>query len=250
MTKTVEQMGGESNSENAFCDVSVAEWVKLIRSMNCALSVLSDQIPKLNKMLEDNMLQLGESFSGIADGSNKQSKNLDTITVESKQNFASIDVVSELNSIRGEISDAAVAKKVEELIANVSEREKGISELLKKVREISGDISGKVGVAIVGMQFQDRVSQNLVIMKNVVSEAYKYLEKTLDDHGSESANDGSEKSFDKDFAMAIMSFFTLGELRDMFLDKLKTRGYIHGPADLGLELKDDKPATADEIELF
>jgi hypothetical protein len=181
-------------------------------SICSVFSVMSTQIPKLNTMLEDNMLMIGESFSEIAGKSRAQQAKLEA--------------------------------------ANSSD------PILIEVKNISAEISANVNKAIIGMQFQDRVSQNLVILNNLSNSMKDYISYLVETIGNLSKakqqNSNDEKIFDVEFAKKIVKVFTLGELRDMFVAELVLQGYIKSEKDLGIVLVEQSSAVSadDDIELF
>jgi hypothetical protein len=183
----------------------------MAHSICSVFSVMSAQIPKLNTMLEENMLMIGESFSQIAEKSRTQQAKLDS--------------------------------------ANSSD------PILIEVKNISSEISSNVNKAIIGMQFQDRVSQNLVILNNLSNGMKDYISYLVETIGNLSKakqqNSADPTIFDIEFAKKIVKVFTLGELRDMFISELVRQGYIQSEKDLGIILVEHAPAGGDDdIELF
>ncbi len=108
---------------------------------------------------------------------------------------------------------------------------------------LMGEIETVLSRSIMSMQFQDRVSQNLVITMNVLGALAGEIEQVL----SESA---VSAPIDKDAAKELYHFLRLGEIRDEYLAVLQKRGYISDPSELGLSNASDPKPSDDDIELF
>ncbi len=96
--------------------------------------------------------------------------------------------------------------------------------------------------SIISMQFQDRVSQNLVITMDVLKALAQELEEQL------SASEQTA-SIDEETARELYHFLRLGEIRAQFLEVMVRRGFIVNPEALGLT-EANIPATGDDVELF
>lgn len=114
-----------------------------------------------------------------------------------------------------------------------------------------------VSGAIVGMQFQDRISQNIVIAQKVIHSIVEYLENSIDSTISEVKNHSginlgqNSGILDKDFAEKLIVFLTLGELQKQFVDHLITRGYIKNASQIDMAGYNQKVQKADDnVELF
>ncbi len=116
------------------------------------------------------------------------------------------------------------------------------TDALQALQAIVSDMSSNVTHILMGMQFQDRVSQNLVIVMNILallSERQKYH---LDTMPAET---------NLEMAKEILALLKLGEIREVYVQHLLDRGYIHNVQELGLEEAPDTHAGEDDdIELF
>lgn len=103
------------------------------------------------------------------------------------------------------------------------------------------DINKNIMEVIVGMQFQDRLSQNLVILKDISEETRSNI----------SANLSSlPKQVDKESLKSLLALIKLGEVRDVFIEYLTKNGFISGPEYLDYNTVDKSSSENDEIELF
>jgi hypothetical protein len=175
------------NSNNA------DEVIGLAASTSSVLHILNYILPNVNKLLEDNIMLISDSFTNIAETSSLIEKSLDN---------------NNLAEVRGQI------------------------------KEISKNVSS----AIVGLQFQDRVSQNLAICTIISSVINEHISKTiLSSENQIIANlDISRQIYDKIF---------LGEIRNEFVDFLMAKNLINSPDDLGHKTADETQHNED-IELF
>lgn len=97
--------------------------------------------------------------------------------------------------------------------------------------------------SIMSMQFQDRVSQNLVITMDVLRALAAELETEL-------SSTNRPVQIDAEAARELYHFLRLGEIRAEFLEVLTRRGYIAGPEALGLTGADMPKSGDDDVELF
>lgn len=97
--------------------------------------------------------------------------------------------------------------------------------------------------SIMSMQFQDRVSQNLVITMDVLRVLAAELEAELS---------GTRKTAEIDChaARELYHFLRLGEIRQEYLDALMRRGFIRSPEELGISGAETPRPGDDDIELF
>ena len=125
--------------------------------------------------------------------------------------------------------------------------------LAAEVQARAEKISGAMSTIIMDMQFQDRVSQNLVITMNVLGAISRYLQTELDmtqealDHADVRAR------LDKAFATELVGLLNLGELKQRFIEHLIAEGFISDGAELGYSPADSVSKRADDeddIELF
>ncbi len=101
-------------------------------------------------------------------------------------------------------------------------------------------INSSVMNAIMSLQFQDRLSQNLVILENISKE--------LSNSTAQAIN--LQSGVDLDLSKSILELIKLGEIRNIYIDHLVNAGLISGPEDLDYKQVDEAPSSADEIELF
>lgn len=109
---------------------------------------------------------------------------------------------------------------------------------------LAGRIEATLAQSIMSMQFQDRVSQNLVITMDVLKTLAAELEAQL--HGD--AEEGAP--IQTDAARELYHFLRLGEVRGEYLEALKRRGYIKGAEELGLSGAETPKENSDDVELF
>lgn len=165
-------------------------WLSAAESQICALEVLCSQIPKVNRLLEDNMIAVGGNFNKLA--------------------------------------------------AEVQKLPDG---------EIKSSMQAEVMKAIVGMQFQDRVSQNLVITEKVSRGIVSYLTTVIAETIVDLRLEG-KATLDMAFAEQMASFLTLGELQHQFVDHLITHGYIKDGAQIGAVTSSAAAHASGDVDLF
>lgn len=111
-----------------------------------------------------------------------------------------------------------------------------ISEIKSEVEKINKSVAN----AIIGLQFQDRLSQNLVILQDISQEIKSSIENTLDKKES--------KEIDIELSKTILSLLKLGTIRDTYIEYLISKGFIDSPEDLGYhEIENEEES---DIELF
>lgn len=185
------------------------QWLSVAESQACALDVLSEQVPDLNVLLTENMERLSESFTVIASASNR----------------------------------------LEAPLATIAESNGDIPSALEDIAHLQKELTTAISNAIVGMQFQDRVSQNLVIMEKVIR-AIDEHQRTTVDQTLEMVGGKRKAYLNYDFARKITELFTLGELKQKFLTLLVNDGYISHQSDLGIEVTETEKTQEDDVELF
>ena len=107
---------------------------------------------------------------------------------------------------------------------------------------LSGEMSSNITKIVMGMQFQDRVSQNLVIVINVLNDL---LQEWPDGEGSDAG--------DLAFARSVLEKMKLGEIRQRYLDYLLSHGLIEDAASIGFEPVEAQTSSDDDdddIDLF
>ncbi|HCR86507.1 MAG TPA: hypothetical protein DIV86_07515 [Alphaproteobacteria bacterium] len=117
--------------------------------------------------------------------------------------------------------------------------EKKYDEIQDQIFEISKNVSS----AIVGLQFQDRVSQNLAICLMISSMINKHIVKVISEQkGDVTADiDISKEIYDKIF---------LGEIRNEFVKFLVDYNFIKHPSDIGHNPISEVTTNSEDIELF
>lgn len=95
---------------------------------------------------------------------------------------------------------------------------------------------------IMDMQFQDRVSQNLVIAINVVKEIAKDIEEEVSLSGK----------LDASLTQRLVYLLNLGEIRHKFITHAKDMGAMDTPEDYGIHDAnvEHKAPDGDDIDLF
>ena len=184
--------------------------------------------------------------SAMASAENFNSPNLDLV----KDNIVADAVYKIISEITPKLNSL-----VEVNIAQISESFANIASLFKKVSgeinpEVAQEIDKNIGSAIMGMQFQDRLSQNLVIIKNITDVLMDNISETS--KLSQSSANAVGESFNLDLAKKIIENLKLGELRDIFVARLISEGHIKSIEDLGIAVatEEEKQKLEDDIELF
>lgn len=231
-------------SESLLC------WLSAGESAISALRVLSEQLPEMNHLLEENMKALSDSFTMLAGQVSDQSSNIKNVI-----EYASyIEINGEKKEMHDALQELSSSDDVDGDLAKIieasSKRDVKLKVALDSSQVSLSNMLAAVSSGIVGMQFQDRVSQNLVIAENVSNEMMIYLaeimDKTIADVHEDHLDD--KIAIDKDFAKRIVAYFTLGELQKKFVGNLMSCGHLDDPAEIGVvSLESD---DADEIELF
>lgn len=120
-----------------------------------------------------------------------------------------------------------------------------ISGMVQALASITGEterqaqqtaISALIGKTIMDMQFQDRVSQNLVITMNILRESAAKLNTT------------NAAALDDALGQDMVRLLNLGEIKQKFITYAQSRGWLSNPDTFGVVA----PAAAgdDDIELF
>ncbi len=252
------QKGGEILSNTANALTLLKEWLSVSESQICSTEVLSEQLPRVNSLLVDSMNELSQRFAIVAENSTKIDEHLHnlqemqnrlTINKESE----SIDIAQYIKTLAPEIKNDITRKKFEDLAQAASEQHSDMSQVLDQANQVMQDTSDSISQIIISMQFQDRVSQNIIITINIMKTIVDYLEKGLNISLPNVSKDERKKLLDKDFAVKLLEEFRLGELQHSFVNHLLEHGYISSATDIGFE--DSQASIAaeddeDDIELF
>lgn len=251
----------ENQSQDVLLD-SLKQWLSVAESQLCALQVLGEQLPQMNRLLEENMMELSTSFSLLSSEAQAQITNVKEVVRAASslhidgEERPLAEEVAKLKKLAEKAGDKAVQKEIKRFSSAMEAQENALQKA-QEVALISSDkMVGAISAAIVGMQFQDRVSQNLVIAKNVIGEIAIYadasIERTLqmlEEYGEEIS--GAKGVLDKEFARSLIAGLNLGELQNMFIDHLIKHGYIESGEQLGFKpTEQTKAGDEDDIELF
>lgn len=122
------------------------------------------------------------------------------------------------------------------------------SEDAANAQAISQRVGANISKVIVGMQFQDRVSQNLVIAMNVLHEVIAELDRP---HHNKVIKDTDVevRPLDRDVVNMFVDILKLGEVKQLFLDFLSSRGHADVVAEIGGGFH-GHVADEEDIELF
>lgn len=191
---------------------ALKEWLSISESQICSTEVLSEQLPKVNNLLEKSMNDISTHFGII-------SNILHKISEQTKDIKNLLENKSEINSDQLDII------------------EKEISNSLKEISSI-----------VVGMQFQDRVSQNIIITTSIMKSISAYLEDRIGILLPHINKEERKKLLDKEFAVELLEKFRLGELQHSFVDHLLSHGYIENPSEIGFT--SEKTQQNDDVDLF
>ncbi len=112
------------------------------------------------------------------------------------------------------------------------------------------DISQRVGKLIVSLQFQDRVSQNMVITVNVMRAIVEYLQAEIKVTAGSLLQAETGSVLDVEFAEKLIALLNLGELKQRFVEHLLAHGYITDAAEVGYNSGEYADCTDDDIDLF
>jgi hypothetical protein len=234
----------------------IHEWLSVSESQICSTEVLSEQLPKVNELLETSMNNITSHFGKISENSKKIAKEIqhideaiDSITIGGK----SVDIVSHIEGLSAATSDRNTAKSLLELAEKIKAQENSIHAELKEALSIIKANSAEISEVVVGMQFQDRVSQNILITVNVMKTIVKYLEKEINHSLPQMRSEEKRKLLDKDFAKQILQQFRLGELQLSFVNHLIEHGYIEDASELDFSIEAHEKKKEDDggdVDLF
>lgn len=247
------QPGNILNNASSALDL-LKEWLSVSESQICSTEVLSEQLPAINKLLEDSVNSISTHFGIIAENTRQIEKEiqyiderLDSIDIAGKP----IEITEHLRSIAKDTSDKETKKQLNELAKKIAEQEKSLHSELKKATKAVKSNSSEIGEVVVGLQFQDRVSQNILITVNIMRSIVSYLEKEIKTSLPSITREERRGLLDKEFAKEILQQFRLGELQTSFVSHLVNHGYIEKPEDLGFSFKEhSKQEDDDDIDLF
>lgn len=193
------------------------EWMSVAESGVCSLEVLSEQLPVVNQLLETSMNSLNDDFRLLSESAYNHQKRLD-ILLESQKSQSPEEVT---------IPRA----------------------IFEEMQQENEDVRDAIGRMVVGMQFQDRVSQNLVITIDVIHFLVAYIKKSIK-HTAEQLKVEDEKAkIDEDFAKQLIEQLKLGELQTRYTNHLIKHGYIQDASEVGYKTEEHGD-DGEDIELF
>jgi len=175
------------------------------------LQALIKQLPAINGLLENSFNDLSSTFVDMAE-------------------------------------DIAVYQQYIKDINQANDGNTVIAEMVNESQSVSARISGNISKVIVGMQFQDRVSQNLVITINVLKEVAAELDQYSHDIRA-TLGDTAQIVPDADSVTMFSELLKLGEVKQLFLDFLAERGYADLVAQIGGGFH-GHVSDEEDIELF
>jgi hypothetical protein len=194
--KTAQALKQPNKNEN---DKAV-ELAETLAALTAVLTIVEEVIPRVNKLVEDNIGVITSNFEKIA------------------------------------TTSKALARYFE--LTNTD-----VSPFIKEIEK-------SIGNAIMGIQFQDRLSQNLVILQNISQVSNQHIKGALNIQQNKNGADGS--GLNLDLSKKILENLKLGEVREVFVNYLVQNGLIKDAAELGYTAADDenKKQHSDDIELF
>ncbi|MDB2415498.1 hypothetical protein N9W34_06975, partial [Rickettsiales bacterium] len=223
-------------------------------SQICSTEVLSEQLPKVNELLENSMNDISVHFSKVAEYSRAIDNSIQHIDDSENQieiNGQKVDISKYLKKIASDTSDPKTKKELDKLSGFISSQHKDINQELKNAHEIIENTKSELSTIVMGLQFQDRVSQNIVITINIMKAIVGYLDNELEASMPNITKEERRKLLDKDFAKILLSEFRLGELQESFVNHLLSHGYIQKAEDIGFSQDMSKNSSDnDEIDLF
>lgn len=105
---------------------------------------------------------------------------------------------------------------------------------------VFSNMTSLVTKTIVDMQFQDRVSQNLVITINIAQQIAEQLQERLA-HGTQ---------LDTKMTQQLVYLLNLGEIKEKFITYAQSTGAMEDPAEYGIRDAHVAAKDDDDIELF
>lgn len=189
----------------------LSEWLRTAQSQICASEVLVQQLPTVNEILSDNVEEMSSEFCRIRTKIDEQSDIVGSMAANDSTTNTTTNGIKEME---------------------------GISE----------DIKSHLGKIVMAMQFQDRVSQNLCITIDVLSDMITHLQGTIERTQDSLQKEDQHIEVNKEFAQEILSRLYLGELKSNFIQKLISHGFIVDESDVGYKNTTDE--SDNQIELF
>ncbi len=239
---------------------ALTKWLRVAESQICSLEILSKQFPEVNARLKADMERISNSFVDMASNIKKYRESVQNIiklTGSLKGGNKPSAFQKTLQEIKDTLNDAEayspeeIIKKIDDMVKTSNAQGKEIQAIAEKAEKQSQEISAALSQGIVGMQFQDWVSQNLVIAVDVLAINILYLKEQIE--ASSSALEVVHESvvLDKEFAKKLIAQFSLGKLQQDFIEHLLDKGYIEDPSELNYDLEVSTPEETDNnLTLF
>jgi hypothetical protein len=230
------------------------EWLSISESQICSTEVLSEHLPKINQLLESSMNDISTHFGNVATSAReidaevaKISSQMDVIDIDGRN----IAILEYIESLASATTDKATAKNLDKLVGAIKSQENSLHSEIRKVQKSLESNASELSQIVVGMQFQDRVSQNILITINIMKAIAEYLDKEISTSMPNVTKAERKKLLNMDFAKELLQKFRLGELQHSFVNHLVSHGYISSPEELGFSVADHvKKPEDDDVELF
>lgn len=252
-TLTSDDNGSINNAATAL--LLLREWLSVSESQLCSTEVLSEQLPKVNQLLEDSMNEISERFSHLSsnmqkiqDEVNYIDETLDTVKIKGY----AVEIPDHLEKLASKTEDETTAKYLKEAADKIRSQENKLHKELGKATSAIQENFNEISQIVVGMQFQDRVSQNILITVNVMQEIISFLDAQILTAMPDITKEDRKKMLNKDFAKDLIKTFRLGELQLSFVRHLIEHGYIEDAAEVGFDLSAHEVGDKkdDDIDLF
>lgn len=229
------------------------KWLSVAASQICSLEALSLQLPAVDSRMEESMKTITENFVSISSKIKEYDEEVKNISGwYNEEEYISIlpEKLQQISDILASGNKKKALKSINSLKTFAISRNKKYAAALKIIERLSDEISGSLSKVIIAMQFQDWVSQNLVITLNVLGANIRYLKGEIDATIPALDHVHQRVEIDKEFTKLLILEFSLGELKNKFVDYLMTHEYITDPSEVGFEVADSTGTQDDDIELF
>lgn len=259
--------------------------MSMVYSLDDAISSLGDiesfvgRIQKINK--QTNLLALnatieasragesGKGFDVVASEVKTVSHEIAALAINmyEKVHAVSTSVSKGYETLRSmatsDMTDIIISKdKLDMLMNSLVSRNASFSSTLQQAAESSRDLSSTINNMVVGMQFQDRTTQNISNCVNVLSgmtNTWQKLQATTARHLPETL---SKNGIERELIPPINAEFKLGAFKQDFLENLVTAGIIQSVEEYGGKVRSGnmdenetnqekiKSTDDEDIELF
>jgi methyl-accepting chemotaxis protein len=198
--------------------------------------------------------EAGKGFAVVASEVKGLAKNIESLASGMREKIGNIVTsVKGSHKILEEIAtidmsgNIMVKETISELMDSLMKQNSVLSTVMKEAMDSSRQSADDIQKMVIGMQFQDRSSQNIVNCLNVLRKVLNTLEERR------TAFDYSIKTIDLDQAKEVYDAFKLIDLQKGFLDTIVQNGNIKSAEELGITANNNsKPSgtSSDDIELF